>query len=105
MTSTKILLVASLAFSLASCSAEAEIESSEELVTSGKQQIDSGIKPMDYIPPIGTGQSSAGNIKRERKFHIRYKKTAHAVFLFMSIFLFIASTHSHNEEKDKGYDH
>ena len=73
----KIIVVALLVFSLVSCSSETELEMAERdapndtLVTSEVKQIDSGIRAVDYIPPIGTGQSSAGNVKRERKFYIR----------------------------------
>ncbi|MBC7486303.1 MAG: hypothetical protein H7282_06095 [Cytophagaceae bacterium] len=77
MTHVKIIFVASIVFILASCSSESESEMLERdapndtIATSEIKQIDSGIRAADYIPPIGTGQSSAGNVKRERKFHIR----------------------------------
>lgn len=77
MIPVKIIFAATLILSLVSCSSETESEMVERdapndsIVTSEVEQSDTGIKAVDYIPPTGTGQSSAGNVKRERKFYIR----------------------------------
>ena len=78
MTPIKILLAATFVLGLASCSSTTEQTEQAEnnspndsMATSEIKQIDTGIRAVDYIPPIGTGQSSAGNVKRERKFYIR----------------------------------
>ena len=77
MTPIKILLAATFVLGLASCSSTEQAEQAENIspndsmATSEIKQIDTGIRAVDYIPPIGTGQSSAGNVKRERKFYIR----------------------------------
>jgi hypothetical protein len=77
MRTPKILLFTLLPLSLASCNTEAELEvtkrnsPNDSMATTEIRRIDSGVKQVEYIPPIGTGQSSAGNVKRERKFYIR----------------------------------
>ena len=75
MTSSKILLPIALILCLASCNTEQKATLTERetlndsMATSEIKPADTGIKPVDHIPPIGIGQSSG--IKRERKFYIR----------------------------------